>query len=415
MFRIFLVPSTPRSLNIKKSHNSLELYWDTPIFPSGPINFYEIRVNILKNNETEANKISRVIGNKCKINLPPCLDRNYEYTFDVRAVNVDKKNEVDYHTISKRDTSIYATIHQGAVKRRRHSNAEINSSIGGAYIVQETAERHFRHRHERENVKSTSTSTTELPFEKSDDIHEDSNEDLMCIGGKQEDLRHYNDFNQYKLYNGPFASGGLYACGEAHFNKITLFAICGVMLFILLSAGYYSARKKYYKMSSIGLVIPAGLDESIHTAKGVDNAIEHDEIMPSDELSYGKENHRLLSKIGNDSGFLNSIQCLDKNGGFVCSDHQDSEKSSQSTDSVELNDITSCSYTSSPSHSPNANVRETATPEDKFTPVVIQPTSVQLRPSDNCYIKPMMMANGYVQPQALQKVSFYQILFRIHI
>ncbi|XP_055904411.1 uncharacterized protein LOC129940176 isoform X2 [Eupeodes corollae] len=393
------IPSPPLSFNMNRNDKELVFHWSPPKLPSGRVEFYEVRVTVHKNNESETLKKSRVVGHYCKMNIP-CYDPNNSYIFDVRAVNLAEKNEVDYHTFSKRDTSYLSILHQGGAKKRRHSNAEINASIGTLYQIHET-DKNSRHRHERENLNLIQT--TEPPFITEDE----SDEDFICIGGEKETLkilRQYKDSSQYKLFYSPWQNGPIFSCSETKFSKLTMLALVVIVVTMALLAAVYYARKKYNKMSNISLVIPEGLDDNINVSKGVDNKIERDEIIRSDELFYEKENHRLLSKVGNDSGFLNSVHCLDKSSAYVCSDLQDSEKSSQSTDSVELNDITSCSYTSSPSHSPNANIREMSIPEERSNPPILQP-SVQLRPSENGYIKPIMMSNGYVQPHAFQKLQ----------
>ncbi|XP_055847433.1 cytokine receptor-like isoform X2 [Episyrphus balteatus] len=407
------IPSPPLSFNMNRNDKELFFSWSPPKLPSGRVEFYEIRVTVRKNNESETLKTSRVVGRFCKMNIP-CYDPKNSYIFDVRAVNVAERSEVDYHTFSKRDTSTsyFNSLHRGAAKKRRHSNAEINASIGAPYQIHETTEKNLRHRHERENLKlmqiTEPSYVSQLSSQIPEEAQDDSNEDFICIGGEREALKilsQYKDATQYKLFYSLWQNGPFFACSETKFSKLTMLALVVIVVTMLLLATVYYARKKYNKMSSIGLVIPEGLDDNINVAKGVDNKIGRDDIIRSDELFYEKENHRLLSKVGNDSGFLNSVHCLDKTSGYACSDLQDSEKSSQSTDSVELNDITSCSYTSSPSHSPNANLRETATiPEDRSNPPIIQP-SVQIRPSENGYIKPIMMSNGYVQPQAFQQLQ----------
>lgn len=391
------IPSPPVSFNMNRNDSQLFLTWLPPKLPSGRVEFYEVRVMVSKNNESEILKTSRVVGRSCKMNIP-CYDPKNYYVLEVRAVNVAGRNEVDFHTFTKRDTnkSYFNSLHQGALKKRRHSNAEINASIGSSYQIHETTEKNLRHRDERDNMNY---------FPISDEVQEDNNDDFICIGGEKEVANILSKRKDSKFFYSTWQSGLSFACNETKFSKLTLLALVVIIVTMFMLSTAYYARKKYKKMSSIGLVIPEGLHESMHVSKGVDNKIEHDNIIRNDELFYEKENHRLLSKVGNDSGFLNSVHCLDKTSGYACSDLQDSEKSSQSTDSVELNDITSCSYTSSPSHSPNVNLKDAPIPEDRIDPPVVSQLSVHKRPTDNGYIKPIMMSNGYVHPQAFQNLQ----------
>lgn len=348
---------------------------------------------MLQNNFEVLRKICRVKGTYCVTPRPECVDPQLSHYIEVRAVNIAKFNEIDRNLLRR---------------KRRHSNAEINSDVYGNiipvfehFITTESPSRHFRHgRNERENIFHINK------FKSTDkeNVGMSSSQQLYCIADRINESA-FKDSNQ--LFYSNWKKGKEFICGAPAIKEMSLIASMFILLLLAISSSIYWARKKYNKMKNIGVVMPEGLADHIPSCKSFDNVIEKNvAVARSDELYYHKEDHHLLAAICNDSMYKSRTN--DELASAIdneCNDASSSEHSSQSTETVELNDMNSSGDSSITNNANEGGVRNKKPLENCSTGqiemVSVGPglANLSLPATARCD-----NASGYVLAQSLQKV-----------
>lgn len=248
-----LVPSNPRHIKTKeKSQNIIQ--WSEPEVPSGRVEFYQVAIMVWYKDVVQRQHISNVVGSKeCVFHLPVCIDADYRFTLQVRAVNAAKlQSEVDRY--------LFATW----------------------------------------NV------TTEYSDSSQEAAYYTENEDLKCEGiGVSSDkqralLKEYTDSLKYVQYKSVWEKGPVTNCSDAKLSRITMMALLVVVSSLGVMAAFYVARNKYQKMANISCALPPGLEAMTHTTKNDDRG----DFRRSKDSFYNNESRHLLSSISHDSGYI---------------------------------------------------------------------------------------------------------------
>lgn len=230
--------------------------------------------------EIQRRHISGVINsNECEFYLPVCIDSDYRFTKEVRAVNLVRRDtEIDHYIFAMKN---------------------ISSDDGDYYM---------------------------------------DNNDLRCVGTalsakkQQTIMQEYQDSNKYVLYESEWEKGPITNCSDPKLSRITMLALLIVVSSLGVMAAFYVARNKYQKMANISCALPPGLEAIAYPIR--ENGDESDDFRRGKDSIFNNESHRLLPSISHDSGYayhngdhiiggLNSIvPCsLGKSSGYVGSDH----------------------------------------------------------------------------------------------
>ncbi|XP_037828715.1 cytokine receptor-like isoform X2 [Lucilia sericata] len=240
------IPSNPRNVKRKDNDRNI-LQWSRPEVPSGRVEFYEVAITYWYKDQIQRQHISLLMDtNECEYHLPACIDGDYRFTKEVRAVNVVPYTEIDHN--------IFAT-----------KNAT------------------------NDDVKDLYT----------------QNMDMRCVGKELSaeqlaKIHEYQDKHKYVQYKSVWEKGPATNCSDPELSRITMLALLIVVSSLGVMAAFYVARNKYQKMANISCALPPGLEE--YPIK--DNGDGGDDFRRSKDPFYNNESRRLLSSISHDSGYV---------------------------------------------------------------------------------------------------------------
>lgn len=245
---VLLVPSNPRHIKTKDYSQNI-LQWLQPEVPSGRVEFYQVDITVWYKDAPHRRHVSNVVGShECQFHLPVCIDADYRFTVQVRAINVAKRDsEIDHY--------IYATK---------------NLTADDIDVLTENGE----------------------------------NDDLKCEGtalnaAQQYALvRKYRDPKKYVQYTSVWEKGPVTNCSDTKLSRITMLALLVVISSLGVMAAFYVARNKYLKMANISCSLPPGLET--YPSKDSDEG----DFRRSKESFYNNESRHLLSSISHDSGCI---------------------------------------------------------------------------------------------------------------
>lgn len=236
--------------------------WTKPVKPSGSIDFYEVLVIQLKNEEVLGRRINIITGTSCTFNkFPTCMGAEYKTIVKVRAVNV---------------------VALADIRQKSKMSASENA----------------------ENYNE--------------------NDDLECSSKSEEtfeNIHKYMNDSLYELYKSRWQTTGIYSCSASGLSKITTIALVVVAMSLGVMAALYMARKKYNKMANINCTLPAGLETYFtkQTGAGFPSDFGNSSHLVAEtraaedqwisaarmhDFNLRNEHHHLLASLGNDSGYL---------------------------------------------------------------------------------------------------------------
>ncbi|KAM7350750.1 cytokine receptor-like isoform 2-T4 [Cochliomyia hominivorax] len=347
------IPSNPRNVKTKDSDQNL-LQWSRPEVPSGRVEFYEVAITLWYKDQIQRQHISGIIDTtECEFHLPVCIDADYRYTKEVRAVNVVRRDtEIDHY--------IFAT--------KNVTNDEV---LIDNYI---------------------------------------ENNDLRCVGtalSAEEQLatiHRYQDTSKFVQYKSVWEKGPVTNCSDPKLSRITMLALLIVVSSLAVMAALYVARNKYQKMANISCALPPGLEAMAYPIK--DSGDNGDDFRRTKDPFYNNESRRLLSSISHDSGYvchngdhnnggLNGISpcSLGKSSGYIGSNHSTeycTQETFLATDSVSDD---------------SSVIEQTPVVDDAYMVMELLKSNgnrVSKSPSaptfDNIVLQSDSNGNGYVQP-----------------
>lgn len=347
-----VVPSSPRNVKTKENSQNI-LQWRRPEVPSGRVEFYEVAITLWYKDEIQRRHISGVINsNECEFYLPVCIDADYRFTIEVRAVNLVRRDtEIDHYIFAMKN---------------------ISSDDGDYYM---------------------------------------DNNDLSCVGTalsatqQQAIMREYRDTTHYVLYESEWEKGPITNCSDPKLSRITMLALLIVVSSLGVMAAFYVARNKYQKMANISCALPPGLEAMAYPIK--DNRDDSDDFRRGKDSTFNNESRRLLSSISHDSGYayhngdhniggLSSIaHCsLGKSSGYVGSDHSTEYCTQETLVAADSTTDDCCIVDQTPVHDDAYMVMDLLKSKNNTLLTLESPTTTldsMLSQSDKC-------GNGYVQP-----------------
>lgn len=328
------------------------MQWSRPEVPSGRVEFYEVAITLWYKDQIRKRHISGVMDSKeCEFRLPVCIDADYRFTKEVRAVNVVRRDtEIDHYIFATKNLSNHDVI----------------------------------------------------------EYFEEDNE-LSCVGTTlaAEDqlatIKKYQDTQKFVQYKSVWEKGPVTNCSDPKLSRITMLALLIVVSSLGVMAAFYVARNKYQKMANISCALPPGLEAMAYPVK--DSGDGGSDFRRSKNTFYNNESRRLLSSISHDSGYacpngdhnndgLNGIaSCsLGKRSGCVGSNHSTeyctqtlvaADNVSDDSCVIDHTPVVDDAYMVMELLKPNECKLSTSTPTTAFDYIISQ--------SDN-------NGNGYVQP-----------------
>ncbi|KAM7346462.1 cytokine receptor domeless [Cochliomyia hominivorax] len=354
---------TPPSIGPNNNENNI-IQWNKPVKPRGPIDFYEVQVTEMQNDEIIRTHISIIRGTTvCTLNkFPKCIGAEYKTTVQVRAVNVIPLNG------------------------KQNSNTAYNTN--------------------------------------SLDIYKD-NDDLQCAAADSkspeyfENIRKYMNGSQYELYKSLWQTSAIFSCSSDYMSKITTIALVVVAMSLAVMAAFYMARKKYNKMANINCTLPAGLETYFtkDAASGfpndfasVNHSIKQSRSVEDQwinaarihDFHFRNEHHHLLASLGNDSGYLGG-GCGINNSGDALNDNvlskslettnvndDNNEQIDEDSDVYDKENLNENQMLPNPSSSADSLVESTEGSDCNNLNLERSPP-LSVFPNDNGYIKQSML------------------------
>lgn len=326
--------------------------------PSGRVDFYEVALFIkYKSKEEEEQQISLVNGRRCKFRIPVCKSTIEHFYLEVRAVNVAEKHEIDHSTFPNTKLNQH--------RRRRHSNPKISTTVEGG--LQTYGSDISSSNDSFDVVDTKSNERQKIPLQikdnsityNSDDSLEQSHFHCLdietLINVKYANYtKHLNDADDVKFFPSTWEDSTHYRCPKENgFDLAVAIVVPVIMILAFLTSIFYWLRKKYNKMKNINAVLPEELLSQIPNyhlgVKSVEKDASSNASRSNDCLVTQKESHYLLSSICNGSingtnpvmthKNVDDVKDSQSKGVILSSNICIDEQISQSTDSVEMNDI----------------------------------------------------------------------------
>lgn len=259
--------------------------WHEPEIRAGPLQFYELRVQIKMMHDPEMQeRIIRINGTQCTLAIAVC--QTEEIHFSVRAVNVinsvHANQEIIKHHIRRRGAS---NLH------KRHSNPEIATDS----------------RHSNYNYQEVHN-----PRMHSLDVHSNPQFNKICDEEHDAGLERYLNADKHATILPAFWSPKFqFACnheasGGFYFMLVFLLIITAALVYAALIA-----KRKLQKMKDIGVELPAGLEDIKQENKGknLEGGINpRDNINHDVDLIYSSEQEQSLLRSRMESASSNSTE-----------------------------------------------------------------------------------------------------------
>lgn len=265
------VPSVIWQPNKIDSNGRNIVRWHEPEIRAGPVQFYELRVQIkMMYDPKMLERIIRINGTQCTLAIAVC--QTEELHFSVRAVNVINSvhadQEVIKHHIGRRDTSNL---------RKRHSSPEIATDSRQSNFNYQEA-----HHHRIQTL----------------DLHTNPEFNKICEEQNDERLDRYLNADKHAtMLSGYWSPKFQFACnheasGGFYFMLVFLAIITAALVYAALVA-----KRKLQKMKDIGVELPAGLEDIKEENKGkhLEGGINPRENINHDvDLIYSSEQEQSL-------------------------------------------------------------------------------------------------------------------------
>ncbi|XP_065364504.1 cytokine receptor [Calliphora vicina] len=254
---------TPPGIGPNNNVNNI-MQWNKPVIPRGSIDFYEVRVTELENDNILRHRTSIIMGaTACSFSYT-CIGAKYKTKVDVRAVNAAPRTD-------KQTLNVYSS--------------QIRDDIYNEY----------------DDLECMATASKSLEY--------------------TEHMNKYMNDSMYVLYKSDWQTTAINLCSPSPMSEITTIALVVVAMSLGVMAALYMARKKYNKMANINCTLPAGLETYFTKEAGggfpgnfgggshsiKDTRIVEDQwinVARMHDFNFRNEHHHLLASLGNDSGYL---------------------------------------------------------------------------------------------------------------
>lgn len=276
------VPSTIYQPNKISLDGRNIVRWNEPEVRAGPLQFYELRIQIKMMHDTDMHEqIIRINGTQCTLAIAVC--QTEELHFSVRGVNV-------INSVHGDQTIIRQHIRRRDV-HKRHSNPEISiDSRHSNYNHQESGHSHMHTLDIRENPEFQTICHEQHDVQLGRYLRADKH--AMMLTG------HWSQ--QFQFACNHEASGGFY------FMLVFLAIITAALVYAAVIA-----RRKLQKMKDIGVELPAGLENIKEENKGKNLEVginTRDIINQEVDLIYSSEQEQSLLRSRMESASSNSTE-----------------------------------------------------------------------------------------------------------
>lgn len=370
----------PPITQYSSDHTIQLIEWHRPERPNGLNEFYELRVDVMKNGILSSNKSIILQGLNCTPTFSLCVNKSDLYTFSIRAINIVYLEQQPHHRTLRHSSEIAAqtyvdvdTIGVHDVDRdtnlsKRHSNAEIDMKSSSNYIPPPIIREEVNHHQHHQKPHQFSRDSV-----------------LEC----REEITDFKNQNVQFLY-GEWSVSATHNCNYVQTSILLVLIIVAIFTSFLFVGIMHFACKKFKKMKDIDFELPPGLEDL-----GADkNKSFDDSLTKIDKLSSsGNSNHHIVNDEQEESLLRSrkessSNNSVENNSSIDDSENEPNDDELTTTTQTLSNDI---DYMKTPSKTQNLP-NDLLT--DEFTvqkPIVVQPI-INNKPITNF----MLGSNGYV-------------------
>lgn len=381
--------------------------WSPPERPNGLNDFYELKVDVMKNGQLSSNKSIILRGLNCTPNFSLCVNKSDLYTFSIRAINiVNLDHSLAHHRSLRQSPEIAHTyvdvdtvgVHDGDDRdtnfSKRHSNAEIDMKSGLNYIptkkredVEQQQQQHHRHH-----------------------LHKFSRDTVLeCT----EEIVDYKNSNVEYLY-GEWSVAATHNCNYIQTSILFVLIIGALFTSVLFGMTFLYLCKKFKKMKDIDFELPPGL-EDLGDDKGGKN---FDDNLTKMEKPTANGNHHILNDEQEESLLRSrkessSNNSVENNSSIDDSENEPNDDELTTTTHTLSNDIDYMKTTPTKSQILSNDLIVEEFPVIKPIVQPIKPITNFMLGSNGYVVQTAPAAsmrpntNGYVQHNAFAKVCFF--------
>lgn len=385
------------------------IQWSPPERPNGDMDFYELKVDVMKNGQLSSNKTIILKGLNCTPNFLLCVNQSDLYTFSIRAINIVN---LDHHRSQRQISEIAHTyvdvdtvgVHDGnhdTNLAKRHSNAEIAMKSGLNYVSpkkredvdQQQQQQHYRH-------QSHKFSRTTV---------------LEC----KEEIVDYKNPNVEYLY-GEWSVAATHNCNYIQTSILFVLIIGALFTSVLFGMTFLYLCKKFKKMKDIDFELPPGLEDlgDDKGGKSFDDNLTKIEKPTSNGAHHilNDEQEESLLRSRKESSSNNSVE---NNSSIEDSENEPNDDELTTTTHTLSNDIDYMKTTPTKSQILSNDLIADDFPVVKpiVQPILNKPVTNFMLGSNGYVVQTAPAAsmrptgNGYVQHNAFAKVCFAFLCF----
>lgn len=368
--------------------------WNEPERPNGKNDFYELRVDEMKNGVLSMNKSIILKGLHCTPTFSLCVNKSDLYTFSIRAINVvyldhhRSARQIAHTTYVDVDTVGAHDVNRDTNLSKRHSNAEIDMKSGANYISPVREE-------------FVVEPQTHHPLQHSHKYPK------MCVEAETIDFENQN----VQLLYGEWSVSATHNCNYVETSILVVWIIVAVFTSFMFISIMPFACKKFKKMKDIDFEMPPGLEDL-----GDDKGKSFDENLTKIEKPSSNGNHHIVNDEQEESLLRSrkessSNNSVENNSSIDDSENEPNDDELTTTTQTLSNDVDFLKTTPSKSQIlPNDFIsEEIPVVKPIVQPIITKPVTNFMLGSNGYVVQTPAASmrpnnNGYVQHNAFAKV-----------